>query len=282
MGQRVRVEGKSPFGAITAHHHAPLLLPITQIESVSDPAEAYGKQPVLLSAEQLASQPNVETDEEYAERVKADLLAAVSAPDYLKKIIAATNDPNFLKKVAPLQKEYDASEFELQCRKRELPEGLPHSVAEPMFKWNTENSNLHKFLHHVAQIFGEGSEFSIVMTALNREHRRVYGYEFGDYKASYCARNKALSAVVAVRWVIGCPNIEKIESILRTQIHRGESEALSVASKNQCTLFHSGQRASTEERGWHKSHPVDRIRPEPNGSDYWVADTDAFRSANNQ
>jgi hypothetical protein len=31
VGRRVSVEGKSPFGAHTAHHHAPLLLPIGRI-----------------------------------------------------------------------------------------------------------------------------------------------------------------------------------------------------------------------------------------------------------
>ena len=31
VGKRVTVEGNSPFGAHTGHHHAPLLLPITKI-----------------------------------------------------------------------------------------------------------------------------------------------------------------------------------------------------------------------------------------------------------
>ncbi|MGO9174107.1 MAG: DUF4431 domain-containing protein [Rhodomicrobium sp.] len=34
-GQRVRVEGKSVFGTHTGHHHAPLLLPITQIRGAA-------------------------------------------------------------------------------------------------------------------------------------------------------------------------------------------------------------------------------------------------------
>lgn len=37
VGRQVQVEGKSPFGAHTGHHHAPLLLPITKITSASDP-----------------------------------------------------------------------------------------------------------------------------------------------------------------------------------------------------------------------------------------------------
>lgn len=41
VGARVRVEGKSPFGAHTGHHHAPLLLPISAIDRNSDPTEAY-------------------------------------------------------------------------------------------------------------------------------------------------------------------------------------------------------------------------------------------------
>ena len=42
VGKRVRVEGGSPFGAHTGHHHAPLLLPISLIESASDPTQSYG------------------------------------------------------------------------------------------------------------------------------------------------------------------------------------------------------------------------------------------------
>ncbi len=34
-GQRVSAVGKSPFGAITAHHHAPLVLPVTQVFRVA-------------------------------------------------------------------------------------------------------------------------------------------------------------------------------------------------------------------------------------------------------
>jgi hypothetical protein len=34
VGQRVSVEGKSAFGAHTAHHHAPLLLPIDRIARI--------------------------------------------------------------------------------------------------------------------------------------------------------------------------------------------------------------------------------------------------------
>ena len=41
VGTRVRVEGKSAFGAHTGHHHAPLLLPISMIDRDRDPTEAY-------------------------------------------------------------------------------------------------------------------------------------------------------------------------------------------------------------------------------------------------
>jgi len=37
VGKRVVVEGASPFGAHTGHHHAPLLLPITRIALASVP-----------------------------------------------------------------------------------------------------------------------------------------------------------------------------------------------------------------------------------------------------
>ncbi len=42
VGARVVVQGKSPFGAHTGHHHAPLMLPISTIDRDSDPTEAYG------------------------------------------------------------------------------------------------------------------------------------------------------------------------------------------------------------------------------------------------
>lgn len=54
VGKRVRVEGKSAFGAHTGHHHAPLLLPITQITSASDSTEAYGTAMTTVQAFYLA------------------------------------------------------------------------------------------------------------------------------------------------------------------------------------------------------------------------------------
>jgi hypothetical protein len=54
VGERVRVEGKSPFGAETGHHHAPLLLPITQLVTASDPTEAYGTAMTTVQAFYLA------------------------------------------------------------------------------------------------------------------------------------------------------------------------------------------------------------------------------------
>ena len=42
VGRKVRVEGKSAFGAHTGHHHAPLLLPIASVVETSDPKEADG------------------------------------------------------------------------------------------------------------------------------------------------------------------------------------------------------------------------------------------------
>jgi hypothetical protein len=54
VGQRVRVEGKSAFGAHTGHHHAPLLLPVTSVERSSDPTEAYGTAMTTVQAFYLA------------------------------------------------------------------------------------------------------------------------------------------------------------------------------------------------------------------------------------
>jgi hypothetical protein len=42
VGKRVVVEGTSPFGAHTGHHHAPLMLPITRISIGSAPTQSYG------------------------------------------------------------------------------------------------------------------------------------------------------------------------------------------------------------------------------------------------
>jgi hypothetical protein len=54
IGQRIRVEGKSAFGAHTGHHHAPLLLPITRVAAVSDPTLAYGTAITTVQAFYLA------------------------------------------------------------------------------------------------------------------------------------------------------------------------------------------------------------------------------------
>jgi hypothetical protein len=42
IGKRVVVEGASPFGAHTGHHHAPLMLPITRISIASAPTQSHG------------------------------------------------------------------------------------------------------------------------------------------------------------------------------------------------------------------------------------------------
>ena len=54
VGTRVRVEGRSAFGAHTGHHHAPLLLPLTAIDRVNDPIEAYGTAMTTVQAFYLA------------------------------------------------------------------------------------------------------------------------------------------------------------------------------------------------------------------------------------
>ena len=54
VGRRVRVEGKSAFGAHTGHHHAPLLLPIARVVEISDPTEADGGGMAAVQAFYLA------------------------------------------------------------------------------------------------------------------------------------------------------------------------------------------------------------------------------------
>jgi hypothetical protein len=54
IGRRIRVEGRSAFGAHTGHHHAPLLLPITRVTAAPDPTEAYGTAMTTVQAFYLA------------------------------------------------------------------------------------------------------------------------------------------------------------------------------------------------------------------------------------
>ncbi|MDI1265721.1 MAG: DUF4431 domain-containing protein [bacterium] len=54
VGQRVQVEGKSAFGAHTAHHKAPLMLPITRVAVATDPTDAYGTPMTTVRAFYLA------------------------------------------------------------------------------------------------------------------------------------------------------------------------------------------------------------------------------------
>jgi Domain of unknown function (DUF4431) len=54
VGKRVVVEGNSPFGAHTGHHHAPLLLPITKIAIPYDPTKGYGTAMTTVQAFYLA------------------------------------------------------------------------------------------------------------------------------------------------------------------------------------------------------------------------------------
>jgi Domain of unknown function (DUF4431) len=54
VGKRVVVEGNSPFGAHTGHHHAPLLLPIIKIAIPFDPTRAYGTAMTTVQAFYMA------------------------------------------------------------------------------------------------------------------------------------------------------------------------------------------------------------------------------------
>lgn len=54
VGRRVQVEGKSAFGAHTAHHKAPLMLPITRVAVAADPTDAYGTPMTTVRAFYLA------------------------------------------------------------------------------------------------------------------------------------------------------------------------------------------------------------------------------------
>ena len=54
VGKRVMVEGNSAFGAHTGHHHAPLLLPITNIAIPFDPTRGYGTAMTTVQAFYMA------------------------------------------------------------------------------------------------------------------------------------------------------------------------------------------------------------------------------------
>jgi hypothetical protein len=54
VGARVKVQGKSAFGAHTGHHHAPLMLPINAVYQVTDSTEAYGTAVTTVQAFYLA------------------------------------------------------------------------------------------------------------------------------------------------------------------------------------------------------------------------------------
>jgi uncharacterized protein DUF4431 len=54
VNKPVVVQGKSPFGAHTGHHHAPLLLPITEIAIPHDPSKAYGTAMTTVQAFYMA------------------------------------------------------------------------------------------------------------------------------------------------------------------------------------------------------------------------------------
>src|SRR5438128_892257 len=53
-GKRVFVEGNSAFGAHTGHHHASLLLPITNISIPFDPTKGYGTAMTTVQAFYMA------------------------------------------------------------------------------------------------------------------------------------------------------------------------------------------------------------------------------------
>ena len=54
VGRRVVVQGRSPLGAHTGHHHAPLLLAITEIAIPHDPTKAYGTAMTTVQAFYMA------------------------------------------------------------------------------------------------------------------------------------------------------------------------------------------------------------------------------------
>ena len=54
VGKRVKVEGSSAFGAHTGHHHASLLLPITNIAIPFDPTKGYGTAMTTVQAFYMA------------------------------------------------------------------------------------------------------------------------------------------------------------------------------------------------------------------------------------
>ncbi len=251
VGQRVRVEGKSPFAAITGHHHAPLMLPTMRIRSVFDSTEAYG---VVPSQEQEASQLP-ENDEEIDRETQRKALETIQADQREPGFIPYHPDPDLSKKVALLQKQYDEAVYE----------GLCHGEA----------SKLNKLYYNLARVLTDGRDHAIGLNHLLRVNMRVYSR--GD--PDCCEQNKTrFAAAISIRWVLGCPTLEALEYVVSTKLHRGEQDALNVASKNQCLNFSAGQKASIEEVKLFNGYLANRIKLEPKSDfDYWIADPDAFR-----
>jgi hypothetical protein len=214
----------------------------------------------LERAEHIAILPN---DEEMDRKEQADTLESVKET----AVVPYHPDPFLSRKTSPLQVKFDSAKYELMCRKFA-------SVEDEL-----TNSKYARILDQLKPIFPDGRDFSIALGHLERVHSRVYGD--GD---DYCEKNKAhfSAAAAAVRMVIGCPNLEAIESIVATRIHRGESEAIFEIRKNQCKVFQAGQKASVEETTRYNGYQVARIKPNGNNFDYWVADPDAFKSINPQ
>lgn len=233
---------------------------------------APAQQPLLLSPEELASQPSAvsEDDEQIDRKAQADLLASIKDT----AIVPYHPDPDLSKKVAPLQNKWN----EVGCSYFKTPEGLPQSVTNYIVDWQMKKIN--NFTNKMQSVFPDARDYMIALNHLGRVSGRLFGQ--GNSNFAFCEKHRAeINTFVSIRQIIGCPSLEALESVESMRVHRGERDALAVAAQNRCRNFPVGQKASIEEMTGYNGYVVSRIRPEPKtGFDYWIAGKDVFEAAN--
>jgi hypothetical protein len=254
------------------------LLPLLPAQLIAQPqsqttlAPEYVPTPedreLMRHAKELEAVP--ESDEALDKKAQAEMLEIVKD----SAIVPYHPDPDLSKKVAPLQKEYDEAFYKSSCQTSWPPEGLPLSIYKEAYERNMNNSKLTKVYNDLLRVFPDGRDHKIAWDHLRRVHDRLYGTD-----SDYCERNKArFSAAVTVTWVIGCPNLEAVESVVSMLKFHGEKDAIQEASKNQCVNIKPDKQVFVEETKLYNGYPVTRIRPEGGSSSYWTADPDAFRN----
>jgi hypothetical protein len=118
IGQRVSVEGRSAFGRTTAHHHAPLMLPITGVSVGADVTVPNGTAMTTVQGFYLALRAG--DGEEAAKFIVPDKRAAGPlSPVAITNYYAALTEPVTVLDIAPVQQN------EYRVRYTFVPPGKP-------------------------------------------------------------------------------------------------------------------------------------------------------------